>query len=195
MMRLKESTRAGLMIVHGFAMVALGLGLLYIRAAMTDLFYYMFGCAFAFLLVAASLLFIAVLDWICAVGLGPHQISRLRGFLFLGTVAAISSLVLILYPGSTIRMLCYFIAVYALLLSLGKFRLARDWRGTKRQQAVMYLLASIAFAFSALLVAVAGQDERNALGVLAYYSLFIGLQMLLSLYYFRKLQQHLFSRP
>jgi hypothetical protein len=138
------------------------------------------------------LLFIAVLDWICAAGLGPHQISRVRGLLFLGIAAAVGSMLLILYPGSTIGMLCYFIAVYALLLSLGKFRLARYWRGTKRQQAVMYILASVAFVFSALLVAVAGQDERNALAVLGGYSLFIGLQMLLSLYYFRQKQQHLF---
>jgi hypothetical protein len=183
------------MIGHGFAMVALGLALLYIRATMTNLFYYVFGCAFAFLLVAASLLFIAVLDWICAAGLGPHQISRVRGLLFLGTAAAVSGIFLIVYPGSNIRMLCYFIAIYALLLSLGKFRLARNWRGTKRQQAIMYVLASVAFTFSALLVAVAGQDERNALAVLASYSLFIGLQMLLSLYYFRQLQQHQISAP
>jgi hypothetical protein len=195
MIRLKGNTGAALMVVNGLAMVALGLGLLYIRETMTDLFYYMFGCAFAVLLVAASLLFIAVLDWICAAGLGPYQISRLRGLPFLGTAAAVSSVVLILIPGSTIKMLCYFIAVYALVLSVGKFRLARYWRGTNRQQAVMYVLASIAFVFSALLVAVAGQDERNALAVLASYSLFIGLQILLSPYYFRQTQQHQFSGP
>ena len=73
MIRLKEATRSWLMIMHGVAMVALGLELFYIREAMTNRFYDVFGFALAMLLVAASLLFIAVLDWICAAGLGSQQ--------------------------------------------------------------------------------------------------------------------------
>ena len=59
MMRLTESTRARLMLTHGYTMLALGLALFYIRATMTNLFFYVFGGAFALLLVAGSLLFIA----------------------------------------------------------------------------------------------------------------------------------------
>ena len=82
------------------------------------------------LLVAASLLLIAGVDWICAAGLGCHRVSRLRGFLIVSTAAAACSVVLILYPGATIRMLCYVLTVYAVSLSVGKITLARSWKGT-----------------------------------------------------------------
>jgi hypothetical protein len=186
MIRLTEKTRVRLMTIHGFAMLALGLALFYIRATMTNLLFYVIGGAFALLLVAASLLFIAGVDWICAAGLGRRQMSRLRGFLFLSTAAAACSVFLILYPGSTIRMLCYVLAVYALSLSLGKFGLARSWNGTKREQAVMYILAGVALAFSAALVAFAGQDERASMAVVASYSLFMGFQMLLTMYFMQQ---------
>jgi hypothetical protein len=186
MIRLTEKTRVRLMTIHGFAMLALGLALFYIRATMTNLLFYVIGGAFALLLVAASLLFIAGVDWICAASLGRRQVSRLRGFLFLSTAAAACSVFLILYPGSTIRMLCYVLAVYALSLSLGKFGLARSWNGTKREQAVMYILAGVALAFSAALVAFAGQDDRESLAVVATYSLFMGFQMLLTMYFMQQ---------
>ena len=174
------------MMIHGCAMLALGLALFYIRATMTNLFFYVFGSAFALLLVAASLLFIAGIDWICAAGLGCRQTSGLRGFLFLSTAVAALSVVLILYPGATIQMLCYLIAIYALALCVGKFGLARSWNGSGREQAVMYVLAGIALAFTICLVAVAGQDDRESLAVVAGYSVFMGLQMLLTMYFLQQ---------
>ena len=150
MIRLKEDTRAQLMMAHGFAMLGLGLGLFYIRGAMTNSFFDVIACVFAMLLVTGSLLFIVTVDWICALGLGPPQVFKLRGLLLLSTGAAAGAVFLILYPGSTIGMFCYLIAIYALLLSVGKFSLAVRWKGTKGAQAVMYVLAGIAFFFSAL---------------------------------------------
>jgi hypothetical protein len=195
MIRLTEKTRIRLMTIHGFVMLALGLGLFYIRATMTNLLFYVFGGAFALLLVAASLLFIAGVDWFCAAGLGCRQVSRLRGFLFLSTAAAGCSVFLILYPGSTVRLLCYGLAIYALSLSLGKFGLARSWNGTKREQAVMYILAVVALAFSGALVAFAGQDDRESLAVVASYSLFMGFQMLLTMYFLQALKPAEASQP
>jgi hypothetical protein len=186
MIRLKEATRAWLMIMHGVAMVALGLELFYIRAAMTNRFYVVFGFALAMLLVAASLLFIAVLDWICAAGLGSQQASKLRWLLIVSTVAAASSVFLLLDARSTVRLLCYFLALYSLLLGIGKAFLARYWKGTPGDQVGMYVLAGLSIAFSALLVLVAGQDERTALAVVAGYSLFVGLLMLFSTYYLQQ---------
>jgi hypothetical protein len=183
MLRLNETTRVKLMTIHGFAMLALGMSLFYVRATMTNLLFNVVGGAFAMLLVAASLLFIAGVDWLCAAGLGRRQVSRLRGLLFLSSAVAVSGVLLILYPGATIRMLCYLLAVYALLLSVGKFGLARAWIGTQRQQVVMYILAVIAVAFGAALIVFAGQDERDALVVVAAYSLFMGFQMLLTMYF------------
>ena len=146
--------------------------------------------------VASSLLLIAGVDWICAAGLGFRQVSRLRGFLSLSTAVAACSVFLILYPGSSIRMLCYVLAVYALLLSLGKFGLARSWNGTKREQAVMYILAGVALAFSAALVAFAGQDDRESLALVATYSLFMGFQMLLTMYFLQQpAQKFIEPRP
>jgi hypothetical protein len=186
MIRLNETTRAKLMTIHGFAMLALGLSLFYIRATMTPFMFYVFGGAFAMLLVAASLLFIAGVDWLCAAGLGRRQVSRLRGLLFLSTVVAACGVFLILYPGATLRMLCYLLAAYALSLSVGKFGLARAWIGTKRQQMVMYILAGITVAFSAALTVVAGQDDRDVVAVVATYSLFMGFQMLLTMCFLLK---------
>jgi len=183
MFRLNEVRRAKLMAIHGFAMLALGLSLLYIRATMTNFIFYVFGGAFALLLVAASLLFVAGVDWLCAAGLGRQQVSRLRGILFLSTAVAACGVLLILYPGDNIRTLCYVLAVYTLSMSLGKFHLATAWMGTQRQQRVMYILAGIAVAFSAALIVFSGKDDRDALVVLAAYSLFMGLQMLLTMYF------------
>ncbi len=183
MFRLSENTRVKLMTIHGFAMLALGLTLFYTRATMTNLWFDVVGGAFAMLLVAASLLFIAAVDWLCVAGLGHRQVRSLRGLLFLSTAVAACAVFLVVYPGANIRMLCYVLAVYALLLSLGKFSLARTWIGTERQQAVIYILAGITVAFSAALIVFAGQDDRDALVVVAIYSLFMGLQMLLTMYF------------
>jgi uncharacterized membrane protein HdeD (DUF308 family) len=186
MIRLTENTRARLMLTHGCVMLVLGLALFYVRATMTNLFFYVFGGAFALLLVAGSLLFIAGVDWICAAGPGCHQVSRLRGLLFVSTAVAACSVLLIFYPGTTAQLMCYVIAVYALLLSVGTFSLARSWGGSKREQVIMYFLAAAALAFSACLVGFAGPDDRDSLAVLAAYSLFIGFQMLLTMYFLER---------
>ena len=85
----------------------LGLALFYIRATMIDLFSYAFGGALAVLLIASSLLSIAGLDWICATLLGCPHVHKLWGFLLFSTTAGACIVSLILYPGSTIRILCY----------------------------------------------------------------------------------------
>ena len=185
-MRLTESTRARLMLAHGYTMLAMGLALFYIRATMTNFFFYVFGGVLALLLVAGSFLFIAAVDWICAAGLGCHQVSRLRGLLVMSTGASICTVLLILYPGATIEMVCYVIAIYALLLSVGKFSLAKAWNGSKREKRIMYLLAAVAFVFSACLVGFAGRDDRDSLAVLASYSLYMGFQMLLTMYFLER---------
>lgn len=185
-MRLKETTRVRLMSLHGLAMIVLGLGLLYIRATMTNSFSYFFGVIFALLLVAASLLFISVVDWICAASLGVAHLAKLRGLLFLSTAAAAASILLLLYPGATIEALGYTIAVYALLLGIGKAYMARYWLGTEREQVVMWALALIAFAFSGTLFSIGSRDERDILGIIALYSLFMGIQMFLSMSYLQR---------
>jgi hypothetical protein len=181
MARMTESTRVTLMTIHGLAMVGLGLVLFYIRATMTNSFFYIFGTALAMLLVAASLLFIALLEWIYATGLGNREVRRFRGLLFISTVAAAGSILLIFHSGLMVNLLCYLIATYALLLGYAKFGLARAWNGNPRQRAVIYLFAIIAFVFSGLLVMVAGSDNRISLAVIAGYSCFMGLQMLLTM--------------
>jgi hypothetical protein len=183
MILLTENTRIRLMAIHGWTMLGLGLALFYVRATMTNLLFYVVGSAFALLLVAASLLFIAGVDWICAAGFGCHRVSRFRGFLIVSTAAAACSVFLIFYPGATIRMLCYVLTVYALSLSVGKITLARSWKGTAQEQTVMYILAGIGLAFAGALLVVAGHDDRESLAVVASYSLFMGLQMLLSMYF------------
>jgi hypothetical protein len=145
-----------------------------------------FGGAFALLLVAASLLFIAGVDWICVVGPGYSQASKLRGFLFLSTGVALCSLLLIFFPGATIQMLCQLLAVYTLSLSVGKFSLARSRSGDKREQLVMYVLAFAALAFSVCLAGFSSHDDRTSLFLLGSYSLFMGLQMLLMMYFLQQ---------
>jgi hypothetical protein len=186
MIRLTERTREKLMLVHGCSMVLLGLALFYIRSTMTNLFFYVFGSAFALLLVAASLLFIAGVDWICAMGLGRHQVSKLRGFLFLSTAVAGCSLLLVFFPGATLQMLCYLLAFYALSLSVGKFSFARSWNGSKREQSVMYVLAFVALVFSVCLVGFSSADDRTSLSLVGSYSVFMGLQMLLAMYFLQR---------
>lgn len=195
MMRLKETTRAKLMMLHGAAMLILGLGLLYIRTTMTNGLSYFFGCAFALLLVGASLLFITLMDWMCAAGLGARHVSKLRGLLFLSTAAAACSVFLFFYPRGTVHMLGYVIAIYALLLGIGKAYLARFWIGTRREQVAMGALAGVAFVFSVILFGVASHDERDVLAVIAFYSLFIGFQIFLSIFYLRRNLEDIRAAP
>ena len=186
MLRLTEKTRKRLMLLHGCSMLLLGLALFYIRATMTNLFFYIFGGAIALLLVAASLLFVAGVDWICAAGLGRRQLSGLRGLLLVSTGVALCSVFLIFYPGATFQMLCFLLAAYALTMSVGKFELARAWKGSKREQRVMYALAALALAFGVCLVSVSSSEDRASLFVVAAYSLFMGLQMLLTMYFLER---------
>lgn len=186
MNQLAENARVRLMTIHGLGMLLLGLALFYIRATMIDLFSYAFGGALAVLLIASSLLSIAGLDWICATLLGCPHVHKLWGFLLFSTTAGACIVSLILYPGSTIRILCYAQAVYAFSFSLGKFGLARLWNHAKRQQAVIYIFALIALVFGGSLVALAGKGDSESLAVIASYYLFMGLQMLFTMYFLRQ---------
>jgi hypothetical protein len=189
MIQLPESLRARLMLIHGCTTVALGLMLLYVSGTMTNLLFDLFGGAIAMLLLAASLLFIASVDWIVAGGFGRHEIRTPRITLAITTVVAACGVLLLLYPGGTIQVWCCLIAMYALCLSVAKVGLARSWQGSKRGRLVMYVLAAIGFAFSAGLAAVTGQGERRCLAVVAAYSIFLGLQMLLTIYFLQKQQR------
>ena len=55
----------------------------------------------------------------------------------------------------------------------------------------MYVLTGLDILFRAVMEAVEsfGDDERNILGVIAGYSIFIGLQMLLSVYFQQRQMQ------
>ena len=78
MIRLKARTSVKLMTINGFVLVALGLGLFYIRATMTIGLFHVFGGIFALALVAAALLLIAGVEWLCSASLG-RQVAWVRG--------------------------------------------------------------------------------------------------------------------
>lgn len=185
MTAMKESTRAGLMLTHGLAMVALGFGLLWIRATMSTWLFQLLGCAFALLLVAGSLLLIAVSDLICVIGARSRAMPGLRRLLIASLLAAAAAAFLIFYPGVTIGTVGYITAVYALLLSVAKFHLARHWGNTRQGKAVMYLLAGIALVFAGVMAAVAAlsTDDRDVLTLIAAYSFYMGVQILLTRHY------------
>jgi uncharacterized membrane protein HdeD (DUF308 family) len=186
MIELTEQTRMRLMTIHGCIMLALGLALFYIRAMMTNLFFYVLGGALALLLVAGSLLLIAGVDWLCVVGLGWRQTKRLRSLLLVSTAVALCCLLLIFYPRGTIRLLCYVLATYSLLLGAAKLGFARSWNGSPGEHLVMYLMAGLALAFGGALLLVAPADNRDALAVIAAFSLFMGAQMLLTMYFLQR---------
>ncbi len=175
-----------LMTMHGCIMLGLGLALFYIRAMMTNLFFYVLGGALAALLVAGSLLLIAGVDWLCVVGLGWRQTKRLRGVLLVSTSVALCCLLLIFYPGATIQILCYVLAIYALLLGTAKLYFARSWDGSTGEHLVIYVLAGVALAFGGALQQVAAADNRDSLAVIAAFALFMGLQMLLTMYFLQR---------
>jgi hypothetical protein len=164
-------------------MFALGLTLLYIRAIMTNIFFDAFGSIFVLLLVATSFLFAAFLDWVCAVGMGLHHFRELRRYLLVSIILAAGGFIFLLDPNASIRLLCYFTAAYALLLGIGKLRLAQYWHCGKQKKIVINLLGAIAICFSGMLVGIANADVRRTITVLALYSMFVGAQMLLSGFY------------
>jgi hypothetical protein len=178
---IKETTRAKLMMLHGITMLTLGMLLFYVRD--TILLFHAFGCALAMLLMAGSLVMLAVLDWICVAAQGAHQASKLRGLLFVSAGAAAIGVVLSLWPGATIRMFGYVVAVYALLLGFGKYQLARNWQGSQWVHRLMYVLAFVALLFGVALLVSAGWDEREVITLIAFYSLFTGAQIILSMFY------------
>ena len=50
----------------------------------------------------------------------------------------------------------------------------------------MYILAVVALAFSGSLVAIAGKGDEESLAVVAAYYLFMGVQMLVTMYLLRQ---------
>ncbi len=164
-------------------MVAIGLALFYVRATMTNFIFDIFGSIFALMLIAASLLLSAMLDWVCAVGMGLHHFVELRRYLFLSIVSAGAGLFFVLYPAASLRPLCYFIAGYALFLGIGKLWLAQHWDCAKPLKIALNILGGIAVCFSGALVAIADKEDRSAIALLASYSIFIGGQMLLTTSY------------
>lgn len=182
---MRDSTRRGLMVAQGMAMLAVGIVLLFLRATMTIGLFTLLGSILSLLLIAASLLFVAITDVLSGIGLDSRHVPHLRRILIATAIAAAAGVFVILFGPMTIRSACYLLAVYSLLLSIGKAHLAKHWAGTRQVQAVIALLAAIALLFSGLLVTVAtlAENERNALVVIAGYSIFVGLQMLLTMYY------------
>jgi hypothetical protein len=142
--RMTLNGRLALLMAHGIGMVAIGLALFYVRATMTNFIFDIFGSIFALMLVAASLLLSAMLDWVCAVGVGLHHFVELRRYLFLGIVSAGAGLFFVLYPAASLQPLCYFIAGYALFLGMGKLWLARYWDCAKPLKIVLNVLGGIA---------------------------------------------------
>ena len=179
-MRMTFNTRLTLVAAHGIAMLIMGLALLYIRTTMTNFVFDVFGSIFALLLVAASFLLAAILDWICAAGIGLRHFMELRRYLLVSVILAIGSLFFFVAPDASIQLLCYFTAAYALFLGIGKLRLALHWECSRRRKIVISLLGAVAICFSGLLVAAARTDARDAVAVLAAYAMFVGGQMLLS---------------
>lgn len=108
---------------------------------------------------------------------------ELRRYLLLSMISAVGGLFFIIYPVTSFRMLCYFIAAYALFLGIGKFRLAQHWDSGRCEKIVINILGAIAVCFSGVLVAIANQEDREVIVVLAAYSVFVGGQMLLTTFY------------
>jgi hypothetical protein len=182
-MRMTLNGRLTLLIAHGIGMVGIGLALFYVRATMTNVIFDICGSIIVLMLVAASLLLSAMLDWVCAVGTGLHHVVGLRRYLFLSLISAGAGLFFVLYPAASIRPLCYFIAAYALFLGIGKLWLAQHWDGGKSLKLVLNVLGGIAVCFSGSLVAIADKEDRSAIALLALYSMFVGGQMLLTTFY------------
>ncbi|HEX4039658.1 MAG TPA: hypothetical protein VHX37_16495 [Acidobacteriaceae bacterium] len=182
---MSDSTRRGLMISQGVAMVVVGLVVLFLRATMTIGLFTLLGTVLSLLLIAASLLFIAITDVLSSIGLDARQIPHLRHLLIATAFAAAAGVFVILLGPMTIRSACCLLAVYSLILSIGKAHLARHWAGTRQAQAVLFLLAGVALLFSGLLATVAmlAKDERVAFVLIAAYAIYMGLQMLLTMYY------------
>jgi hypothetical protein len=171
------------MVAQGIAMLVVGLVLLSLRATMTIELFTLLGSVLSLLLIAGSLLFIAITDVLSNIGLGSRHAPRLRVFLIGSALAAAGGVFVILYGPMTVRSACWLLAVYSLMLSIGKAHLAWHWSGTRQAQGAIAGLAGVALLFTALLVSFARGvgDERNPLVVIAAFALFSGLQMLLTM--------------
>ncbi|MGA7524015.1 MAG: hypothetical protein WBW84_16300 [Acidobacteriaceae bacterium] len=182
---MRDSTRKGLMVAQGIAMLVVGVVLLFLSATMTIDLFTLLGSILSLLLITGSLLFIAITDVLSSIGLDSRHAPHLRRLLVGSAIAAVAGVFVILYGPMTIRSACWLLAVYSLMLSIGKAHLAWHWFGTKQVKVAIGGLACIALIFTGLLVTVArvADDERNALIVIAAFALFSGLQMLLTMAY------------
>lgn len=168
-------------------MVALGLELLYVHATMTAWLSMVLGTVLALLLIMASLLFIVISDVICMAGTRAHRPTIVRRLLSLSAIAAAAGVVLILFV-INIRGTCWLVAAYSLLLAIAKIDLAVRWQETTAVRVTLYTLSGIAVLFSCLLAgaAILAQDEAVLVFMLGAYSLFMGLQMLLTVHYVKR---------
>lgn len=181
-----QATRTGWMVAQAIVMIVLGFAIFHVRENMgTGLFAFL-GSILSMLLLATSLLFIVVSDLICMAGLGTDKLPILRRFLSLSAIAAAAGAVLVLFV-IDIRGTCWMLAVYSLLLSIATCNLAIRWRETKTARVVLYALAAIAVVFTWLLVWVAlfARDPRTLVSIIGAYSVYMGSQMLLTIYYVR----------
>jgi hypothetical protein len=194
---LSDSARKGLMVAQGIAMLVVGLMLVFLRATMTFDLFTLLGSILSVLLIAASLLFVAVTDVLSSIGLDRGRAPHLRRLLAATAIAAFAGVFVILYGPVTTRPACYLFAGYSLILSIGKAHLAKHWAGTRQAQAVIWMLAAIALVFSGVLVwaATFAADERSTLSVIAGYAIFMGLQMLLTMFAVRRLAARPAANP
>lgn len=145
------------------------------------------GTVLALLLIMASLLFIVVSDVICMAGTRTYRTPVIRSSLLLSAIAAAAGVVLILFF-INIRGTCWLVAAYSLLLAIAKIDLAVRWQETTAVRVTLYTLSGIAVLFSCLLAgaAILAKDEAVLVLTLGAYSLFLGLQMLLTIGYVRR---------
>jgi uncharacterized membrane protein HdeD (DUF308 family) len=181
MTRWNQSSRITFIAIHGFTLIVLGCAVLYLRATMTNALFAVLGSALALLLVAAALVFLNSLDWICAIGSSYRQINPLRWLLLVGTVAAICAVFLVFYSETTTAHFCKLLGFYAGCLALGKFQLARSWKGGHGEQKTIYLLSTLSVIFSVALVLLSPREERFATALVGAYCIFVGAQLLITL--------------
>jgi MFS family permease len=163
---------------HGALAFCLGLALLYLSAAMTNLLFEAIAVVIAVLMASTALILGALADWVAAWGEGTKTLQRSTFYLLSGLAFATAGAFLGVYAPFSLQWLILLAAIHALAFGLLGLVIALRSKRPGWNRRAVFLFGATSVVFSGTLAGLARQlDNRNATGVLGVYFCFVGLKL------------------
>ncbi|MHB1857383.1 MAG: hypothetical protein ACYCPM_08100 [Acidobacteriaceae bacterium] len=167
------------LIIEGLLMIGLGLTLFWVSTTMTNIFFEATGSIVAVLITAMGLLLVGVID--CIAGLAVHRNHRreLHVYLLLGITSLVAGLFFWLSTWGSVQLLALLAGLQGLVWGGWDLHFASRLHAHPRERMIMRILGGITILLGLLLIAGMELTSRGALVLLAGYSTYIGIYILM----------------